>query len=203
MVTEQVRTVYDRVAQRYAAVNTTMAATVTAAAERFLRLTGRDGQILDVGCGAGLDMAWFEAQGLQVVGVDLSRGMLAQAGRRVRGQLLQMDMRYLAFQAGQFQGIWCSASLLHIPKCEASHVLAEFWRVLVPRGVLFVALQEGVGEIWESCKYNEAIEAFIALYEQAEMAALLAASRFTVQEQILNSARWRNWLHFIATVANC
>jgi hypothetical protein len=69
--------------------------------------------------------------------------------------------------------------------------------------VLFLALQEGIGEIWESSKYDDGIEVFIALYEQAEMAAMLANSGFTVQEQILNPGRWRNWLHFIATVAHC
>jgi ubiquinone/menaquinone biosynthesis C-methylase UbiE len=164
MTTEQIRAAYNQVAQQYAAVNTTMAATVAAAAERFLRLTGHDAHILDVSCGADLDMAWFEAQGMQVIGIDLSRGMLAQARRRVRGRFLQMDMRSLAFRAGRFQGIWCSASLLHVRKCEAFRVLAEFQRVLVPRGVLFLALQEGIGEIWESSKYDDGIEIFFGVH---------------------------------------
>ena len=47
-----------------------------APAERF--------RILDAGCGPGRDTRWFHERGFQVVGVDLSAGMLAEARRRAR-----------------------------------------------------------------------------------------------------------------------
>jgi len=36
-------------------------------------------RILDAGCGPGRDSKWFAERGFQVVGVDLSAGMLAEA----------------------------------------------------------------------------------------------------------------------------
>ena len=44
-------------------------------------------RVLDLGCGAGRDMAWLEAQGATIIGGDLSAGMLAQARPRVHGPL--------------------------------------------------------------------------------------------------------------------
>jgi len=61
-------------------------------------------------------MAWFESQGLTVTGIDLSTGVLAYARGQVRGNLLAMNMTHLGFRTAHFDGAWCCASLLHVPK---------------------------------------------------------------------------------------
>ncbi len=145
---------YDQLADDYAVVNAVMPPHLIEFGHRFLSLTGAHARIIDIGCGAGRDMAWLEAQGAVVIGIDLSPGMLAQARSRVRGDLMRMDMRRLDFPTGHFQGAWCMASLLHLPKHEALGVLGEIRRVLVPGGVLHLSLQEGDGEGWETAPYR-------------------------------------------------
>ncbi len=198
MTTEQTRAAYDQIVTKYAAINAAMPPELATAADRFLQLIGPGARVLDVGCGAGRDMAWLEGLGLTVVGTDFSSGMLAQASSLAHGSLLQMDMRRLGLQAGQFQGVWCCASLLHLPKRRAPLALAEMRRVLLPSGVLFLSVQEGAGEGWEKCPYAD-VERFFARYSLEEMAELLAQNGFTVLESSSNEGGLRRWLQFFAT----
>lgn len=166
---------------------------------RFLARVKEGEPILEVGCGPGRDMAWLEAQGWPVVGVDLSVGMLARARTLARGPLAQMDMRQLAFPAKCFGGVWCLASLLHLPKADASLALGEMRRVLTPGGALMLAIQEGEGEGWETSPYGRAVGRFFARYSQEEAEAMLVRAGFNVRERGRNESRARVWLQFLAS----
>lgn len=195
--TDQTRTAYDQIAARYAQVNAAMPTELATAAARFRQLVGPEARILDLGCGAGRDTAWLQCLNLNVIGVDYSSGMLAHALVQADGPLLLMDMRHLGLRGRQFQGVWCCASLLHLPKSEARYALAEMRRVLVPGGVLFLSVQQGVGEVWERCSYADA-ERFFSRYEQGEMAVLLSRCGFTTIENSANQGSARLWLQFFA-----
>src|SRR5438445_2537122 len=45
----------------------------------------------------------------------------------------------------QFDGIWASASLIHVSFSALSDVLHRFWRALTPNGVLLISFKEGMG----------------------------------------------------------
>ena len=49
-------------------------------------------------------------------------------------------MRTLPFADGAFDGLWSSASLLHLAREDVPATLEEFGRVLVPDGALFVSV---------------------------------------------------------------
>lgn len=198
-VSGRVALVYDGIAADYAIRNAAMPAELIEAGERFLALVEPGARVLDVGCGAGRDMAWLEGRGAPVIGADLSRGMLAQARAVARGGLVRMDLRRLAFAARCFGGVWCMASLLHLPKAEAPAILRELRRVLVPGGPLCLGLQAGAGEGWERGPYGE-VERFFARYRLPEAAALLREAGFAVAEQRdQGRSGARHWLQFMAT----
>ncbi len=123
------RTAYDQMAGRFSERNAEMLPYVSEAADRLLealRLAGRADQlVLDLGCGAGRDAAWLEDRGARIVGADLSRGMLSEARKRVRGPLCQLDMRCLPYPDQTFAAVWCQAALLHLPKALAPAALSE------------------------------------------------------------------------------
>ena len=196
-ISDRIRAAYDRIAADYAALNAAMPRESMDAGTRLLGLAGAGAQLLDAGCGAGRDMAWLEAQGAQMIGVDLSRGMLAQARQITRGSLAQMDLRRLAFRDGRFDGVWCAASLLHLPKAEAPAALRELHRVLRPGGLLHLSIQEGEGERWESNPFGT-VERLFARYSAEAAAALLDDTGFTVLHSVVNDAGTRRWLSFLA-----
>ncbi len=198
-VGDRVRVAYDLIAPAYAVRNAAMLLILAGLAERLLKRAGSGAPILDVGCGAGRDMAWLESRGADALGVDTSAGMLAEARPRVRGALLQMDMRTLAFADKSFEGVWCVASLLHLPKADAPRALREFHRVLAPGGTIVLSLQEGAGEDWETDPYGKGTERFFARYSLGDATALLTETGFTVIERGSEVAGTRHWLFFLAT----
>jgi SAM-dependent methyltransferase len=93
--------------------------------------------VLEVACGTGRLMAILESEGYRVTGVDLSPEMLALARPRVKGRLVQMDMRTLDF-SGEFDAVLClgrSFTYMSTDR-DAQLALGGFHRALRPGGVL-------------------------------------------------------------------
>ena len=162
-------------------------------ADRLLQHCGPEAHLLDVGCGTGRDMAWFETRQRTTTGVDLSSGMLNYARRKVMGNLLAIDMRALAFANASFDGAWCCASLLHLPKSEAPRALAEMHRVLKAGGMLCVCTQQGSGEVWED-DYRPGVRRFFARYVPDELCDLLESARFPIRSMTPSQANETRWL---------
>ncbi|GAA0667777.1 class I SAM-dependent methyltransferase [Natronoarchaeum mannanilyticum] len=101
-------------------------------------------RILDVGCGPGPDLETFAERGYDATGLDLTPAFLGAARDQVPdAALARADMRRLPFEAGSFDGVWSSASLLHVPRADAAAALREFRRVLDRDGVAFVSVKRG------------------------------------------------------------
>lgn len=200
------RSTYDRIAPQFAQVYASMTPDLIDAAQRLCsRLGPRPARLLDLGCGAGRDLAWFYAQaqtqqGLACFGADLSTGMLSEARQVTGAPLCQADMRFLGFAPRSFAGIWCVAALLHLPKAEAPRALAEMARVLVPGGGLYISVQKGSGEGNEPTPYDASLDRFYARYELDEISTLLAQAGFSILAQGENF-RGRHWLWFDAALA--
>ena len=104
--------------------------------------------VLDVATGTGrLPLALLgERFRGQIVGLDLSRGMLRQARRKLapysdQVSLLWHDASRLPFFDETFDAVTCLESLEFLP--DPRGALAEMVRVLAPGGVLFVTNRVG------------------------------------------------------------
>lgn len=106
------------------------------------------GKILDVGCGAGRDCACLLGKGKDVYGVDASPEMLAEAkalfkrkGHSSDGRLFQGALPDLSqFSDGEFDGLLCSAVLMHLPEEAIFDAVYSLRRVLRPGGVLLISV---------------------------------------------------------------
>lgn len=99
------------------------------------------GRVLDVGCGPGSDLAVLADATDEVVGLDITPSFLRAAKTDGPGPLVRGDMRALPLGADTVDGIWSSASVLHVPRADAATTLAEFDRVLRPDGVAFLSVK--------------------------------------------------------------
>jgi SAM-dependent methyltransferase len=94
-------------------------------------------RVLDLGCGDG---AFTARAGEDAVGVDIAEAALSRA--RARHPTLRF-VRVpaegpLPFAGGEFDLVWCSETLEHVP--DTAGFLAEAHRVLVPGGRLAVTV---------------------------------------------------------------
>jgi SAM-dependent methyltransferase len=113
----------------------------------LLALAGPRAALLDLGCGAGQDARYLFARRHHsvghvighVIGLDRAWALLAHARRHSRRvPLVQGDMRRLPFKSGSFDAVWAAASLIHLPRAEASRLLRAL-RACVPVGGLLAA----------------------------------------------------------------
>ena len=110
----------------------------------FAGLVKRHGVVADVGCGTGAASRVLADVGLDVLGIDLSPNMIAEAQRRNPALRFQVgSMTGLDFAEGHFDGICAWYSVIHIPDEQLPQVFSEFHRVLRPGGVALVAFQVG------------------------------------------------------------
>jgi SAM-dependent methyltransferase len=109
--------------------------------ERFAAWLPVPSLILDAGCGPGRDLARFAAHGHVPRGIDLNPAFVTMANAHApttEGDLREIGNRY---PAGMFDGIWASASLVHLLREEAVVVLEQFARLLRRGGRLYVCLK--------------------------------------------------------------
>lgn len=154
----------------------------------FLRLEAEFGpraRVLDVATGTGrlplalLTIPWFQGE---VVGLDLSASMLAEARRKVeaieasdRVELLCDAAAPLPFDSGSFQGATLLEALEFLPDRWAA--LEEIRRVLAPGGWLLLTNRVG-GGAWLMPGRTEPTEALEARLTRMGWQAV-ASSRWT------------------------
>jgi SAM-dependent methyltransferase len=102
------------------------------------------GPVCDLGCGPGHVGRYLADRGVEVVGVDLSPGMLDVARLRNPGMtFLEGDMRALPVPDGSWAAIVCFYAIVHLAPGELPAAFAEFRRVLRPGGRVVVAFHIG------------------------------------------------------------
>jgi SAM-dependent methyltransferase len=217
--TEITTATYDRVASDYAERNEDRSGRWTERMEQFVELLeenearqpipelGRPGDdatleeylqfvpVLDAGCGPGQDTRALAAYDLPVLGVDISQGMLDEAGERTARRLPKgfiryalMDMRRLDLPDASCRGVWCSASLLHLPLRTAPRAVGELVRVMRAGGPLAVFLKQRApgAEAERMVPYehmeNEVGERFYAYYTPDEVRSLFEGAGLEIQD---------------------
>ncbi len=151
--------------------------------EKFMSLVTPGGNILDAGCGSGRDANYFASKGFAVTGIDLSDTLLSYAKDTAlpNARFLNMDLRAIKLDES-FDGIWASASLLHLKRGEVLPVLKKFHHMLTPGGVLFLLMKEGTGEKLVISGTIEGDTRFFTYYTSEELRALLEAAGFIVTD---------------------
>jgi SAM-dependent methyltransferase len=95
-------------------------------------------RLLELGCGSGRDAAFLLSRGYEVVAVDASSGMIAEAVRlhpELKGRLTCHGLPDpLPFNDGSFDGTFAVALLMHLSREDIAPSLREVARVIRPGG---------------------------------------------------------------------
>lgn len=113
--------------------------------ETFTKHLAPGARVLDAGCGSGRDAKAFLEMGYQVEAFDASPAMVELA-REHTGLPVQLMTFADVDWKEEFDGIWCCASLLHVPSLELPRVMRKLADALTPGGVWYVSFKYGDGE---------------------------------------------------------
>jgi SAM-dependent methyltransferase len=120
----------------------TVTADVSVLRDRFVRELPAKAHVLDAGCGSGRDAKAFVDLGFNVTAFDASAEMVARAAQHAECPVLHMTFEEMSWNA-EFDGIWASASLLHVPRASLAPTVARCRQALRPGGVLYTSFKYG------------------------------------------------------------
>lgn len=131
---------YDKNAQEF--FDKTVNADMSQHYAKFLNAIPKNSHILDAGCGSGRDTLMFLKKGYKVTSIDASIEMCKIASQYTKQKIIHKRFQEIEF-VNQFDGIWASASLLHVPSKEIELVLCKLRKSLKNEGVLYSSFKYG------------------------------------------------------------
>ena len=163
--------------------------------ERFLRLLPPGAHILDFGCGSGRDTKAFLDRGYVVTAVDGSEQLCALASAYTGIPIRRMLFRDLD-DVDCYDGIWASASLLHVPFNDLPAIFRRMITALKPGGIIYSSFKYG------SFEGNRGGRYFTDLTEEKSAELLRGLPELTLLDQwITNDVRPsrsdERWLNLI------
>lgn len=163
------------------------------AAAHALRRPGKP--VLDLGCGAGHDLALLQALGVSSVGTDISTVMVEAAATRTQLPVVRAAGEQLPFRGDAFAGCRIERVLMHVRAPET--VLAEVFRCVEPDGLVTIFEPD-----WTSLYIEGASRPWAGWLSAAPHAAigrglgtLLTDIGFTVVDRV-EERSWWSFEHF-------
>ena len=143
------------------------------------------GPVCDMGCGPGQIARYLFEQGVEVIGVDLSQGMVEEARRRNPDiEFKQGDMMALDVEDDAWAGIAAFYSIIHIPRPEVIKALQELRRVLRPGGLLLLTFHIGDEVIHLDEWFGKEVSVDSTFFTREEMEGYLTAAGFEIEASI-------------------
>lgn len=144
----------------------------------LLPFLSHDDIVLDVGCGIGRLLKWVAPHCRRAIGLDVSRGLLRIARRRLSGVSnvrLATLPRSLAFpvESGAVDFAWYYHVSMHVDREDNLRILREIRRSLRPRGSALIQFS-----LIEHPEFREDLARWAQERDEAE----LGASYFTESE---------------------
>ena len=140
-----VRDGYDAMSERYAAwqseIGTIHASRWT---QQLLSMLPERPDILELGCGAGIEPTPTFARIGRLTGIDISRAQIERARKALPGaELIHGDVTIATFPTGSFDAIVALYMLTHVPATDLPALLHRIATWLRPEGLLLATYGSG------------------------------------------------------------
>ena len=114
--------------------------------------------ILDLGCGPGRDLVYFQSMGHRPVGLDGSAAFCAMARANAGCKVLHQQFLSLSLHDSTFNAVFANASLFHVPRQALPNVFKQLHTTLIAGGILFMSNPRGNGEGWQGERFGNFME---------------------------------------------
>jgi SAM-dependent methyltransferase len=154
--------------------------------DRLVVDVGTRGPLCDMGCGPGQVARYLRSRGAEVVGIDLSPKMVAEASRRVRDVVFDVgNILALNVADGSWGGIAAFYSLIHLPPARLPAALRECRRALTPGGSLLAACHLGEGTVHMDDWWGRRVRFDARFFEPGELEDAVAHAGYDIVQAIV------------------
>jgi len=152
-------------------------------------------KIVDLGCGTGFSAGYFTKNGMNVVGVDLSKNMIKIAKRNYPHiHFFVDDIRNFSLN-NQIDAVWAGYSLFHFEQEHFERTIEKIKTYLKPDGIFGLVMQEGRGEIEPDEPFLPEKKIYIHLYTEEELKIILQKHGFEVVDKKIKKAADYEFAH--------
>lgn len=151
--------------------------------DKFLKYLTNNSSILDIACGTGELLKYYNDRNFVTTGIDISKEMINISKRKApNAKIIEMSLYNIDKLEGNFDGISATFILVHIPKEKINEVVQKIRSRLNKNGILLIvfttSLKEGFQEepLDNSCKY------YVVNYSKDEICNILTDAGFTILE---------------------
>jgi SAM-dependent methyltransferase len=139
------------------------------------------GPTADVGCGAGRDTAWLDANGYPASGYDASTGLLQEARRRhPQIRFHQSALPALAgIAASGFANVLCETVIMHLQPEELAPAVRRLLEILALAGTLYLSWR-----VTEGADRRDEHGRLYAAFDPAIVMRTLAPAQILLDEQL-------------------
>ena len=134
---------YDQNADEYA--QSTINLDISDLHREFTKNMPLGAKILDAGCGSGRDLLAFKNLGFDAQGIDASAELVEIAKKNSGAKVEHKNFSEINWK-GEFDGVWCMASLLHLNKEEMKETLTKIADSMKEGGKIYASFKTGEGE---------------------------------------------------------
>ena len=172
-------------------------------ADKFLEFLPKGSSILDIGCGSGYKTAYIKEKGYTVEGCDFSEGMIELSKNNFPDINFEVfDIYDLDKLNKKFDGIFCQAVLLHIPKNDIFEILSNMKSLLNDSGYLYIAVKEKRDfepeeEIKKENDYGYEYERYFSYFTVNELSDYFNKLNMEVVYRVSNGSSKRIWINII------
>lgn len=172
--------------------------------DKFLSLLPHGASILDIGCAGGYKTSYINSKGFDVEGVDFFEEMIKEAKEKFKDiNFRVLDVYDLDSLNKTYDGIYCQAMLLHVPKKDIFSILEKMKNKLKNDGFLYITVKEkrengADEEIKKENDYGYEYKRFFSYFDIDELKNHFNnLGMKVVYEDVVSSGR-ANWINLIA-----
>lgn len=138
--------------------------------------------VLELGCGAGLNLQYFETEGFATTAVEISEGMIRKAKEIApKTKYIHGDFLSVCIESVRYEGIFAHA-FIHLFKDDDLKIIMErVIDLLAKRGLLFIS----------TTKHTRSCEGFITKGDYHSVEAARFRKQWTAKELMEFFAKWR------------
>ncbi|WP_019937316.1 bifunctional 2-polyprenyl-6-hydroxyphenol methylase/3-demethylubiquinol 3-O-methyltransferase UbiG [Bordetella sp. FB-8] len=163
--------------------------------ERLRRFFKPGGMTADIGCGAGRDTAWLQANGYPAVGYDASEGLL----ERARAAHAQCVFKAAALpelrgiEDGAFDNVLCETVIMHLPPEQIAAACRRLAAILKPGGMLYLSWR-----VTEGADLRDKAGRLYTAFDSALVLGNLPGTRIVFTEDTVNQSSGKRVCRVVA-----